>query len=157
MTTRKGMSAAIPYGDKIYELTGMEFCELEDILERKPPEQYEETVYQYLLTKDYDVEPPADLPAVSAGGSGILPNAGGDTSAERIGGESRDTWTKDKILREKEKILRFRERQLAIRRGRPQTREPTFMEIFTPLDLVKAGIMVFIFAVLIFFIGREFL
>jgi hypothetical protein len=65
---KTGMTSTIPYGTEFYELTGLEYCELEDLLDAIPENDinaYEQVVYRFLQSKGYDVSPPAKTARVN--------------------------------------------------------------------------------------------
>jgi hypothetical protein len=59
-----GMVSSIPYGRDVYELSGVEYCELEDRLEaiaEDDTEGYERVVCQFLREHGYEVEAPESI------------------------------------------------------------------------------------------------
>lgn len=114
-----GFSTTIPYGSEMYEVTGEEYCEWEDALEKVggsgPASEW--ATFDVLINNGYFVEKPkSERPAVGnpevlAGTSRKPGKAKKDASAAVISGESREpVWTQSRILAERDKLLTQREK-----------------------------------------------
>jgi hypothetical protein len=131
-----GFSTAIPYGTDIFEVTGTEYCEWEDALERAngDSDAMEWNTYDFLINNGYLVSAPSsERPATGgdkekSGSKGSPKNkpsgsdlVGGAVSSPGIlgvpdgftlieGNTREPTWTQSRILAERDKLLKERER-----------------------------------------------
>lgn len=129
-----GFSTAIPYGTDIFEVTGTEFCEWEDALEKCNGDSLatEWATYDVLINNGYLVSQPTEARPVpeapetkqgktkASGQSTKSKTQEGDSSPgirdipdgfNIIDGRSREpVWTQSRILSERDKLLKERER-----------------------------------------------
>ena len=131
-----GFSTAIPYGTDIFEVTGTEYCEWEDALERAngDSDAMEWNTYDFLINNGYLVSAPSSerpatggdkeksgskgSPKNKSSGSGLVGGAvsspgirGVPDGFTLIEGNTREpTWTQSRILTERDKLLKERER-----------------------------------------------
>lgn len=80
------MATSIPYGNETYELTGIEYCELEDLLEAIPADDtvaYEQVVYAFLCEHGYEVEPP-EIQGINLGGVRLESDLGRERQGKQI-------------------------------------------------------------------------
>lgn len=121
------MASSIIYGDETYELSGTEYCELEDLLDRDNLREVEIPwiIYRFLNSKGYDPPKPAvEKPDAFSGNTAmdaLFRNAESANQAKNTGNvkvnaesnrRSPTTNEYEKILREKERLLNMRERML---------------------------------------------
>ena len=135
-----GFSTAIPYGTDIFEVTGVEYCEWEDALEKCNGDSLamEWATYDVLINNGYLVSQPTEerpapeAPETTKRGK---KKAAGQTTKSRtqagdsspgfrdipdgfnvIDGRSREpVWTQSRILSERDKLLKERERIHALK------------------------------------------
>lgn len=147
-----GFSTAIPYGTDIFEVTGVEYCEWEDALEKCDGNSLamEWATYDVLINNGYFVsEPKEPRPAPVETGTKenvvvLKPLAGeGQTNKDRsppggfvnpgirdvpdgftlISGDSREpAWSQSRILIERDKLLKERERIASLKEEALQAR-----------------------------------
>jgi len=139
-----GFSTAIPYGTDIFEVTGTEFCEWEDALEKADGDSdaMEWATYDFLINNGYLVSAPTCERPSERGKSERNKKGKGKNSTKEgttptgtkpvgvmspgirgvpdgfdlISGESREPiWTQSRILTERDKLLKEREKILDIK------------------------------------------
>jgi hypothetical protein len=111
------------YGDKEYDVTGVEYCEWEDKVKLNPddPVHAEWCAYDVLIGAGYFISPPTMPRPTKKGKAGepateyILP-ASYAPNATNVSGEAREPlWTQSRILLERDKLLKEREKMLDIK------------------------------------------
>lgn len=116
-----GFSAAIPYGSDIFEVTGTEYCEWEEALEKAgdDPNAMEWATYDFLIRNGYFVNAPKSERTQTVEVADESKPNGVNSQTRRIpdefgqfieGASREPTWTQSRILTERDKLLREREK-----------------------------------------------
>lgn len=110
MSRRHGFSQILVHNNEAYELDGMELAEFESRVEKMGIEDYHplyyKAVYDYLLELGYEIDPPDPKLCMSR------EEAEAKVSRNAVSADSRNKWSKEKILKERERLLN-RERKLS--------------------------------------------
>lgn len=123
-----GYVATIPYQGKSYEVTGVEFCEWEDILlDSKGDENIKEQLtYEFLFENGYFVSKPKQIKikktknGLTDGTDSVESPTDGKKDGKKddntVSGNHREpAWTPSKILAEKKKLIAEREKILKLK------------------------------------------
>lgn len=135
-----GFSTAIPYGTDIFEVTGTEYCEWEDALEKAGSDSnaMEWATYDFLINNGYFVSTPSGARPKPEGDAGVSGTKGKKVTAETTGGSAgvrpvavtrpgirgvpdgfdnlvsgytrEPVWTQSRIFQERDRLLREREK-----------------------------------------------
>jgi len=122
-----GFSTAIPYGTDIFEVTGTEFCEWEDALEKanSEPNAMEWATYDVLINNGYFVSQPKNPRPTEAEKEKAKEdkeerdrNPGIRDGLNLISGNTREpVWTQSRILTERDKLVKEKERILELKQA----------------------------------------